>query len=118
MLTLLETPVVGPTAIIGLVIAIAVLIFLVLRTKVHALIALVVAASIAAGMAVRSASDSMFQNGTPRAPSTGSSRFTTRRVDCVLGLPMLASSRPNWPIKNRVGMRASSATARTVLMQA
>ena len=48
MLTLLETPVVGPTAIIGLVIAIAVLIFLVLRTKVHALIALVVAASIAA----------------------------------------------------------------------
>ena len=48
MLTLLETPVVGPTAIIGLVIAIALLIFLVLRTKVHALIALVVAASIAA----------------------------------------------------------------------
>lgn len=54
MLTLLETPVVGPTAIIGLVIAIAVLIFLVLRTKVHALIALVTAAAIAglsAGMA-------------------------------------------------------------------
>ncbi len=54
MLTLLETPVVGPTAIVGLVIAIAVLIFLVLRTKVHALIALVTAAAIAglsAGMA-------------------------------------------------------------------
>lgn len=47
MLTLLETAAVGPTAIIGLVVAIAVLILLVLRTKVHALIALIIAASIA-----------------------------------------------------------------------
>ncbi|MEB4616435.1 GntP family permease, partial [Leucobacter sp. M11] len=37
----------GVIAIIGLVLAVAVLIFLVLRTKVHAIIALVVAASIA-----------------------------------------------------------------------
>lgn len=45
---------VGPSAIIGLVIAIIVLVWLVLRTKVHALLALIVAASIAglsAGMA-------------------------------------------------------------------
>ncbi|WP_394255818.1 GntP family permease [Pseudoclavibacter helvolus] len=45
---------VDPTAIIGLVAAIAVLVVLVLRTKVHALLALIVAASIAglsAGMA-------------------------------------------------------------------
>lgn len=41
------TPEVGPTAIIGLIVAIAVLILLVLKTKVHALVALVVAASIA-----------------------------------------------------------------------
>ena len=40
-------PEVGPTAFIGLVVAIAVLILLVLKTKVHALLALVVAASIA-----------------------------------------------------------------------
>ncbi|SDB80420.1 gluconate:H+ symporter, GntP family [Raineyella antarctica] len=39
---------IGPTAIVGLVIAIAVLVFLVMRTKVHALIALIAAASIAA----------------------------------------------------------------------
>ena len=45
MLTLLE---VGPAAFIGLVVAIAVLILLVLRTKVHALLALIIAASIAA----------------------------------------------------------------------
>lgn len=37
----------SPSAIIGLVVAIAVLIFLVLKTKVHALLALVIAASIA-----------------------------------------------------------------------
>lgn len=45
---------IGPTAIVGLVVAILVLVFLVLRTKVHALIALITAASIAglsAGMA-------------------------------------------------------------------
>ena len=45
---------VGPEAIIGLVFAIALLIFLVLRTKIHAIVALVIAASIAglsAGMA-------------------------------------------------------------------
>lgn len=40
-------PEVGPTAFIGLVVAIAVLIFLVLKTKIHALLALVIAASIA-----------------------------------------------------------------------
>lgn len=45
---LLETaPAIGPGALIGLAAAIAVLILLVLRTKVHALIALVIAASIA-----------------------------------------------------------------------
>lgn len=45
---------VGPAAIVGLVFGILVLIFLVLRTKVHAIVALVIAASIAglsAGMA-------------------------------------------------------------------
>lgn len=40
-------PEVGPSAIIGLLVAIALLIFLVLRTKVHALVALIVAAAIA-----------------------------------------------------------------------
>lgn len=39
---------VSPTAIVGLVVAIAVLIVLVLKTKVHALLALIIAASIAA----------------------------------------------------------------------
>ncbi|GAA5168814.1 GntP family permease [Ornithinimicrobium tianjinense] len=38
---------IGPSAVVGLVAAIAVLVFLVLRTKVHALLALIVAASIA-----------------------------------------------------------------------
>lgn len=38
----------SPAAIVGLVVAIAVLIFLVLKTKVHALLALIIAASIAA----------------------------------------------------------------------
>lgn len=38
---------IGPAAIVGLVAAIAVLIFLVLRTKVHALLALIIAAAIA-----------------------------------------------------------------------
>lgn len=38
---------VGPWAFVGLAVAIAVLIFLVLRTKIHALLALVIAASIA-----------------------------------------------------------------------
>lgn len=38
---------VGPGAIIGLIIAIAALIFLVLKTKVHALLALIIAASVA-----------------------------------------------------------------------
>lgn len=45
---------VGPAAIVGLVFGIALLIFLVLRTKIHAILALVIAASIAglsAGMA-------------------------------------------------------------------